>query len=373
MRHAMRCPSEGDALSRFMIAKGKWAWGCPTCQGHAMTVAIIRQQLHQDYRRKLVERMHASDSLSPYECPACQQRMHLVGFELDDETVELDICRTCSLVWFDQGEFEAAPSAPPRAKPKPTDGKTPEQREALANVEIQLAMATAERRRQEAGPTKLSALPAMFGMPVELNDKQSASKPWGTWGLAALITAISLAALQDQELLWSLALVPAQVTEQPMTLFTAFFVHGDLFHLLGNMWFLVVFGDNIEQHYGRVRWLVLLVTATLLGSLSHIAVNPGDTTPCVGASGGISGLILCYALTLPNARLGLFLWHSYSIRAQWITFSAKTGLILWLLLQLYYAALQIGGLCSISAVAHLGGAGAGAACWWLWRDPAPES
>lgn len=264
---------------------------------------MIRHQLHEDYRRKLIARMHESDMPSRHRCPACDQTMRVLGFDIEDEPIELDLCRTCSLVWFDQGELEAAPPAGPTKEQQREAERTPEQRIALANAEARLAFAAAERDQQLEGPTAATTLPAIFGLPVEIGGNQSSVQPWGTWILAVLVTAVTAAAFTDDQLLQTLALVPNDVVDRPQTLLTAFFVHGDWPHLIGNLWFFVVFGDNIEQHYGRARWLLLVVLATLAGSLMHILVDPSDTIPCVGASGGISGLIMCYALTLPRARI----------------------------------------------------------------------
>lgn len=81
------------------------------------------------------------------------------------------------------------------------------------------------------------------------------------------------------------------------------FLHGNFLHLLGNMWFLHVFGDNVEDRLGRGRYLIFYFLTGLAASVAQIAVTPSSGVPCVGASGAISGVLGGYALLFPHARV----------------------------------------------------------------------
>ena len=95
------------------------------------------------------------------------------------------------------------------------------------------------------------------------------------------------------------------------------------------------------------------------------AGNPQSQLPCVGASGGISGLITYYALRFPRARLGLqFYFH-------WVHVPAYAALLFWFLLQFLYVFEQHLGIGNVAALAHLGGAAVGAVAWLLWRSNSP--
>jgi membrane associated rhomboid family serine protease len=87
--------------------------------------------------------------------------------------------------------------------------------------------------------------------------------------------------------------------------------------------------------------------------------------PCIGASGGISGLITFYALRYPGARLSI--WIGYWLRSYWLQIPAWGAFALWALFQLFGAYQQISGFSTVSAVAHLGGAAAGFTLWLVWR------
>jgi membrane associated rhomboid family serine protease len=91
-----------------------------------------------------------------------------------------------------------------------------------------------------------------------------------------------------------------------LTLLTSMFMHGGLMHLLGNMWFLWIFGDNIEHDLGKARYLAFYLLCGLLASLAHVMMNtqgPSATIPSLGASGAISGVMGAYLVLHPQRRV----------------------------------------------------------------------
>lgn len=87
------------------------------------------------------------------------------------------------------------------------------------------------------------------------------------------------------------------------TLVTAMFLHGGWMHLIGNMWYLWIFGDNVEDYLGHFTYLVFYVVCGLLGNVAHIVFNWSSTIPSVGASGAIAGVLGAYLLLYPGARV----------------------------------------------------------------------
>ena len=310
-------------------------------------------------------------------CPSCRSLMVNVAVGVDDDggAVELDVCRACHLVWFDPNEQEQLPAAPaPPPSPSPDGGLTIEQRQLLAIETVRL-MAESERDRIEReGPPSHLELPALFGLPVELNEPDLKGAPWATVSLAVVILAVSIAGFADRELFAMLQFVPNEAWHGGgITVLTSFFLHGGWPHLVGNLWFLIVFGDDVELRLGRVRWALLLLGATIVGGVMHGLFDPRGNMPVVGASGGISGLIVCYALLFPHARLGMYFgarqrFWTQRVAPIWVTFSAITGFVIWLLLQLAIALAQSSGGTSISGFAHLGGALVGVAFWLVVRN-----
>jgi membrane associated rhomboid family serine protease len=98
--------------------------------------------------------------------------------------------------------------------------------------------------------------------------------------------------------------VPARFSSMYYTtVFTSLFLHGSLFHLLANMWMLWIFGDNVEDCMGRLRYLVFFLLCGIASVIAQAISNPTSTLPLVGASGAISGVLGAYFLTYPRARI----------------------------------------------------------------------
>jgi membrane associated rhomboid family serine protease len=88
-----------------------------------------------------------------------------------------------------------------------------------------------------------------------------------------------------------------------LTILTSMFLHGGFFHILGNMWFLAIFGDNIEDHLGHFSYLVFYLLCGVAAALTDIALSPTSTIPTIGASGAIAGVMGAYILLFPRARV----------------------------------------------------------------------
>ena len=188
-----------------------------------------------------------------------------------------------------------------------------------------------------------------------------------TWFLAAVIITASVHSFFHlHEVVQRFGLIPAQALRlHGLTFVTSFFLHAGIIHLLGNMYFLLVFGDEVENLLGRLRYIALIVVAAFVGDVIHIASEPNSTIPCIGASGGIAGVITFYALAFPQAKIG-FLWR-YFFYFHWIRLPAWFVFVLWILFQIIGAYEQKIGISSVSSFAHLGGAAVGLAAWAVCR------
>jgi membrane associated rhomboid family serine protease len=150
------------------------------------------------------------------------------------------------------------------------------------------------------------------------------------------------------------ALVPP-----PLTLLTSMFLHGGFMHLAGNMLFLWVFGNNVEEALGRGRFVAFYVATGVVAALAQVAAGyaAGDVlTPMVGASGAISGVLAAYLVCFPSARVLTLVPIFFFIRLIWIPAGFFLGL--WFFLQLL-PALSGGGGGGVAYMAHVGGFVAG--------------
>lgn len=137
-----------------------------------------------------------------------------------------------------------------------------------------------------------------------------------TWALIAINIAVFLISLpyfQNENLLLGFwedwALIPAEVTvsHDYHGLFTSMFLHGGWMHLAGNMLFLWIFGDNLEDTMGHVGYLLFYLACGLAAGLAHLAGDPMSRIPTVGASGAIAGVMGGYLLLFPKARIDVLL------------------------------------------------------------------
>jgi membrane associated rhomboid family serine protease len=153
-----------------------------------------------------------------------------------------------------------------------------------------------------------------------------------------------------------------------MSPLTSMFMHGGWFHLLGNMWFLWVFGNNVEDSMGRMRFVVFYLLCGLGAAFAQILSNPSSPIPMVGASGAIGGVMGAYAFLYPHARvLMLLVLGVFVTRASWPA---------WVVLGYWFVLQILGGLPSLEAEgggvafwAHVGGFVAGLVLCILLRDP----
>jgi membrane associated rhomboid family serine protease len=164
-------------------------------------------------------------------------------------------------------------------------------------------------------------------------------------------------ALRDFIFTWGL--IPTQLMADPQeawpTIFTSMFLHGGWFHLLSNMWVLYIFGDNIEDRLGSMRYMLFYLLSGMAAAFLQVFIMEGSSDPMIGASGAIAGVLGAYLISYPGARIAslvpiLFIFTIVDVPA--ILF-----LIFWFVSQLYSGlfAIQGGSASGIAWWAHIGG------------------
>jgi membrane associated rhomboid family serine protease len=140
------------------------------------------------------------------------------------------------------------------------------------------------------------------------------------------------------------------------------FLHGGWSHIVGNMLFLWVLGDNIEDAFGSVRFLLFYLLCGAAGALAHLVTHPDSVAPLVGASGAVSGVVAAYFLLRPCARITVLLFGfvPFAIGSAWV-------LGFWALMQVWNVFSAAGG--DTAWWAHVGGLAAGAGLTLVFRRP----
>jgi membrane associated rhomboid family serine protease len=357
----LTCPSCKQMLDKKRGGLGLF-WVCPSCKGRAMTLGMVKKAISRHAANTLWQKARANRHGDGKTCPACKRRMAEVSIVSGGTIEYLDVCTGCHFIWFDPREFESLPKSAASKAPR-TVQMSDKEKEALALLRLEkLKIELKDQNAEETAPDAWwEVAVAYMGIPVEYNYTTLRHRPIATWLLAVVIALVSFATFRNLEsAVTNWGLIPAEFSRHfGLTFVTSFFLHGGLIHLLGNLYYLVVFGDNSEDVLGRWRYLLLIVAAAVVGDIAHIISDPGSTTPCIGASGGISGVLAYYCLRFPKATVGIVVFF------HWVRLPVGFMFALWVVLQIIAAMQQSVGIGNIAVFAHLGGAAVGV-LFWLW-------
>ncbi|MBI3539209.1 MAG: rhomboid family intramembrane serine protease [Candidatus Eisenbacteria bacterium] len=201
---------------------------------------------------------------------------------------------------------------------------------------------------------------------IPLRDENpSLTTPFVTWFLVAanvVVFLVELGAGSDRAFVSQWAMIPARLTlavrfgDEPITgpaitVLTSMFMHANWLHLLGNMWYLWIFGDNVEDRFGHFGFLLFYVAAGVVAATLHWATHADARVPTLGASGAIAGVLGAYLVAFPRARVVTLVPIVIVLRI--ITLPAVLVLGLWFVFQFLSGALTLG----------YGSQGGGVA-WW---------
>ncbi len=166
--------------------------------------------------------------------------------------------------------------------------------------------------------------------------------------------------------------IPAEISQGQdlFGLVSSMFLHGGWLHIAGNMLFLWVFGDNVEDTMGHVSYLLFYLLTGLAAGLAQVVIDSGSEIPLVGASGAISGVLGAYIMLFPHGRIRTLIFLGFFVTVVLIPAWVQIGL--WIVLQFFngFASLGVrteesGG---VAYWAHIGGFIAGMGLVWLFRD-----
>ena len=204
------------------------------------------------------------------------------------------------------------------------------------------------------------------------DENPTARRPWIT--IALIVTNAVVFAVQSVDgegLVLRGGLVPSRVlgfeSGAYVTLFTSMFLHGGLLHLGGNLLYLWIFGNNIEDVLGHIPFLGFYLLAGLGGHAAHLLMNAGSSIPTIGASGAISGILGAYLVRFPNAYVHSLFFFVFFVR--WVRVPAVLVIGIWLAMQVLggvdeFALPDHGG---VAWFEHLGGFAVGVVVFQLRR------
>jgi membrane associated rhomboid family serine protease len=185
--------------------------------------------------------------------------------------------------------------------------------------------------------------------------------------IAVFIYELTLGTVDGEKFIVSFALIPRRLfypdtvmsgtLPATATLFTSMFLHGGWLHISGNMLYLWIFGNNVEDATGRVRFIVFYLLCGLFAAYAHAFMDRSSLTPMIGASGAISGVLGAYMLLYPRARVVTLVMFGFYIRT--VEVPAMIVLGLWFVLQFLNVLVSSGSGGGVAWHAHVAGFAAG--------------
>lgn len=321
----------------------------------------------------------ASDKALP--CPLDRTPMEAKEIRLDLNTVVVDCCPRCDGLWLDRGELADLRKAVRRdaramrsvLRQGPSAEKAKKQAQAVLDSQDRRLLTNSDDAVAKTGPG-WTVFAILTDLPVEGYNPVYRS-PVVTHALMLFCIGVFVVQVVTGGLL-ELALVPGNVWSKPFTLLTSVFLHGGIIHLLVNLYFLKICGDNVEDRLGRRWFLLLFLVAGLGGSLTHSLLTTTPDIPALGASGAVSGILAAYVWFFPDVRLSLLPFWWFIARAMlgsstgqgWLHLRAMFYIPIWLVAQFLMLAIGVSG---IGFWAHIGGFafGLGLTAWMAKNVP----
>jgi len=220
--------------------------------------------------------------------------------------------------------------------------------------------------------------------PLHDDTERMHGRPWLTYGMIGVNAIVFIWEVMNaglfldgdaaEEMFFTYGSIPQRLfnefPESAPTIITSMFMHGSIAHLIGNMVFLFVFGDNIEDRYGRIKYLVIYLAWGATAAIAHSAYavsTGGGEIPAVGASGAISGILGAYLVMYPRAKIltAIAVFFIYFVRIPVLVY-----IPFWFILQVIFTVLGLLNPLvqdSVAYLAHIGGFVAGLAAGFAWR------
>jgi membrane associated rhomboid family serine protease len=306
---------------------------------------------------------------STYICPRCQG-----GFDTFEyapgTSLYIDRCKSCKGIYLDAGELKKVHTITGRRRLLGLESPAASDRALRETMKRERAR---HRRPPEDRPSDRRSSGAgvyffqlLTGLPVEVDAKR-ARFPAMTLSLIIVCAAVFLfqvLAVGDVFYFYSTyAFIPERLfygdASATLGLLTSMFLHGGWLHLLGNMYFLWVFGDNVEDRMNRGLFIVFYLLCGIAASLIHGAMTNNPEIPTLGASGAISGIMGAYLVLYPRRRMyQIFFFMQFRV-------SVAFYLLFWLGLQILYTSMGVAG---VAWYAHIGGFAVGAGGIWLLKQ-----
>lgn len=364
----MLCPITGTPL-RAARAKGGSLWYSPYSRGRLVTLVMAKHFLGADGAREIWVRAGLTADFSEKCCPACNKPMRPITEPQWLGGFEIEVCTTCQLIWFDPDENVDVPHPEDLLTPQGDSTRHSDVGKAL--VDISQRKADREDRRDAIvydGPRDLhKRLLGFLMLPVKDDDEATPEKWWVTGGLVVLMMLLQWL-VTSSEVISEFGFYPGDpLKNYGLNVLSSVVLHGGWVHLLGNLYFFLLFSADVEGFMGSLKYAGLLILLAVGGDVVLCALSGAPQLPHVGLSGVIMGLMVVYAFIHPHHRFAYLVPSVHTL-----TFSGGHARIwgkswirvpFWVVVLFYvafnlldYFLYESSGVSAVSYSGHLGGA-----------------
>ncbi len=342
-----RCPRCGFEME-LQNSSGVELDYCPRCRGLYFDAGEFSQHFsgaqlgREAYVQHWIGSGLAQDQgTGKARCPDQHGPMHAYLIEKGDDKASLSICDQCGGLWVDRGQIRGLRSA------------------------LEVENSARLQAQDHAGGLKIYLFQLFTGMPIEVYNPVR-RKPVVLFNMIALLLlAFAAQFLLGEAFTLNFALVPVQVFSHPWSLLTAALLHGGLLHILGNLYFFYVFGDNVEDRLGKSRFFMFMLSSAVLGNLLYLIFHLGSSTPELGFSGVVAGVMAAYLVLFPKVKLWVVLFFvRFKISSYWYIGA-------WIVLQVVAVLSGVQG--HVAYMVHIGGFLTGGLLAWKWKKQGRKS
>jgi len=371
---AFACPRCHGPLVHTRSGELRW-WECRQGHGRTFNLTVLRKRAGKEHFRKFWGILRHRSPAGSLGCPSCRQAMEVSQHPTGTGTVELDHCRACQLLWFDDGEVTALAGPEPEPPPDPLGHLDPVAREDVLHAQARLTMESTrfEREHSELPPdtSGVAMLGAMLGFPVEDNAPARRVLPLLSWGLGVAMLAGGAWALAHLDHTWETAgfYGEAPLKDGGLSALKSLVLDPRPLSVLLNVGVVFRLADNVEDVLGRVGFTILLTASTLAAWGVHAAFLSTPGRPMMGLTAAAAAIAVFYALRFPRVRLG---WYAFQRGGgffdregfSWRMVEVRWAVPGWLAVAMFYPWMMAESEPPNSWLEAVVGAGVGAAAFW---------
>ncbi|MEW6008335.1 MAG: rhomboid family intramembrane serine protease [Candidatus Omnitrophota bacterium] len=371
----MRCPNCSNELEIF-AKESEEVYVCPLCLSVLLlqesSVKILKHFCKQEVLNQLIsnildesvlrntkEMLKAADNLA---CPNC--KTYTKNYDFNGRlNFFANKCPQCGAIWLNSMQVPLVSIAFIENNPDDLNFK----RNINNLYEILVHRRSIKPRSLDEIIAPFLAIPlSVAGAAFPISDNITVkTRSYATKGIIVTCSLIFLLDLLLIDLVPTFSLIADKVliSREWYRLITNAFLHGGIFHLLGNMWFLWVFGRSVEDRLGWNNYLFLFVLGAIFSAVLFIATTNNKSIPCVGASGTISAIIGAYLILFPKAKLRFDIYRPLSVflpvpiqKIATTQISSMYYVLFWIIMNVFFAMLQSGSkTVGIAYWGHIGG------------------